>query len=128
MHFSAHVTRVMSVVIRQIVFLTISASWCYSFESRDPAGSAPNNNITKARRLIISKNLISRGHQREPVSCSLPKPWAMILQHWLRNIQLLRTIFEHIFPARNLDKLPRSSKLAGLLESQFLGSVSTSCT
>ena len=56
MHFSVHVTRVMSVVIRQIVFLTISASWCYRFESRDSAGSAPNNNITKARRLIISKN------------------------------------------------------------------------
>ena len=90
------------------------------FKSRDSAGSVPNNIIAKARRLIELKITILRDHQLEPVSCSLPRPWAMFLQHWLRNIQLLRTFFEHSFPAHNPGELPRSRKLAGLVESQLL--------
>ena len=46
----------MSVVIRQIVFLTSSASWCYRFQSRDSVGTVPNNNIAKARRFVRIEN------------------------------------------------------------------------
>ena len=106
----------MSVVIRQMVFLTSSASWRYSFKSRDSAGTAPNNIIAKARKLMELKITILA---RSPTgTCQLQcaqvvgcDSAALAEEHLV-----VQELIEHNFPAHNLDELPRSSTLAGLVE------------